>query len=57
MKKIDRAERDLWKVFDSKKGYSDKVFLKNISDWVIKYFGNVNVAQRLNIMSNEFQAT
>ena len=29
----------------------DYVFIANLAEWIMKYFGNINVAQRLNILS------
>ncbi len=53
MKKI---EKDLFSTLetigknDKKVTAEDKLFLYQLSEWVIKYFGNVNVALRLSIM-------
>lgn len=33
--------------------YTDKEFLSNLADWIYKYTGNVNVSQKLRIISNE----
>lgn len=53
MAKIERAEKDLWKTIGEQDiPYTDKQALRNLSDWVIKYFGNVNVSQRLSIMAD-----
>jgi len=49
MKKIDKAEKDLWKVHEDTT--TERELVRGLSLWIIKYFGNVNVAQRLNILS------
>jgi hypothetical protein len=55
MKKIEKAEKELYETIgNAEKTYTDKQALKNLSKWVLKYFGNVNVAQRLSIMANDF---
>ena len=30
---------------------NNKLFLKKLSQWIIKHYGNVNVAQRLNVIN------
>jgi len=45
MKDYDKA---LDKVNDVK---TDKAFLKRLSKWIIELSGNVNVAQRLNVIA------
>ena len=54
MKNLIKAEKELWKVNETEK---NSLFLKSLSNWVIKYFGNVNVAQRLNILAIDYKTT
>ena len=42
------SEKALWKVNNVK---SDKLFIKRLAKWVVKYYGNANVAQRLNVLA------
>lgn len=49
---MKKLEKDLWKVNDTK---SDKMFMKRLSEWIIQNFGNVNVAQRLNIIKEQIK--
>lgn len=43
-----KEEKALWQVNNTT---SNKMFLKRLSKWIFKYYGNVNVAQRLNIIN------
>ncbi len=41
------SEKELWEVNNTKK---DSILLLRLSKWIKLYYGNVNVAQRLNII-------
>jgi len=47
---MEKSEKALWKTLDNAID-NDKKFLKQLSKWVIKHYGNVNVSQRLNIIA------
>jgi len=49
MKKIEKAEKDLWKLHEET--ITDRELIRGLSSWIIKHFGNVNISQRLNILS------
>lgn len=53
MKRINGkvGENPLWKVNETK---SDRKFIKNLSQWILKHYGNVNVAQRLNVINIKY---
>ena len=43
-----KNERLLTKTNDTK---NDKVFLRNLAKYIAKHYGNINVAQRLNVIA------
>ena len=50
------AETELWETIGTPaETKTDVQFLESLSGWVIKHYGNVNVAQRLNILATSMK--
>ena len=48
IKMSKKCEKELFELDNT----NDKEFLHAVADWIIKYTGNVNASQQLNIIAN-----